>query len=449
MNLKSNIFYLLKIPCSAGRISVTFGKADDDTNVRRAKEAAFDLNKRLPAEVDWFPDADDEKVKEIIGLISAGKPIPQEDLESISKLNAAVYNFGLDEQKDDESLARDILKIDEIFSGLDLGQITGLINRNRQDAEVPPVHEQDVAKEIERAKDDILDAVAAKLRKLSDGSESGCLIKIIKAGQNLKGNGFSKSIADELIIRYNKKYRGDVIKLENNIHEQVKKTLELRDRAGLEAAAGDIAGILEKWAELEMPVSLKALGENVGLSEDYLVIKSMRDLRAYLADEAGMPELAAKLEKDVAEIVSENDAFIQAFRSDGEKLSKIQAESDWYKSFSAGIKELEDTGLRCLWYLAKDDHARLDRIIKAMRETDKMAGNAPDGDIAAYRQEVYLKARAVLFEIYKASIFDMACTLAREIKNEFGDMGELREHIDRDLRTTEMSAASVIKKSRR
>ena len=168
MSLKNNPFYLLRVSCSATRREILSAAEEmsfllDSTICSDAQNALVNPNKRLAAEMDWFIDVNSEIVKKIQTCIDNGTPISTDGLNSLSKLNATIYNLSLLDNHDPFEIGFYILDLDEQFSLLEAEDITNRINQNRSSAKLSDVQLYDVMSQLGRIREEIRQSVSEKL----------------------------------------------------------------------------------------------------------------------------------------------------------------------------------------------------------------------------------------------------------------------------------------------
>jgi len=132
-NLKDNPFHILRLSCDADRVTIIDTAAAmipvlGDFVCNNAQSELMIPNKRLQAEIDWFPGLALPKLTAINALIDNGKEIPTEELNGISLLNALLHNMDLGKPDSVDGAVKSIFLIDKAFGAIDTSLVLKDIN---------------------------------------------------------------------------------------------------------------------------------------------------------------------------------------------------------------------------------------------------------------------------------------------------------------------------------
>ncbi|MBQ9896507.1 MAG: hypothetical protein IJM40_04240, partial [Synergistaceae bacterium] len=176
MNIFENPFYILGVSPADNRRAIAAAADDkafllgDSKAVEEARSALLIPDKRLAAEMRWFPGSDSEQVSEIIkflGNLRDGKDTDIEDLDEITdaidgidKVNLFIYIWEFKTIDDYETA---ILEINDGFEEIYTEDVLDLINEARKEAGFPEADEPELEQELNNYRADIVKAIDGKL----------------------------------------------------------------------------------------------------------------------------------------------------------------------------------------------------------------------------------------------------------------------------------------------
>ena len=177
--IKNNPFYILDIPMTAPKGAVLSAAENavllgDSQGANDAAVTLLNPQKRLGAELGWFPGADDDLIDKIKASVKASVPVDISGLRGVTALNASVYDFTLRDpakkaKKQREKIDQyvvDILRMAILYDHLDPESITEKINSAREAADILPATVSQVAEEISSMRSGISGEIASKIWKL-------------------------------------------------------------------------------------------------------------------------------------------------------------------------------------------------------------------------------------------------------------------------------------------
>ena len=226
----SNPFYILNIPMTANHKEI-YSAVDDislltgDASCEDSASALISPVRRTSAELDWFPECDEDIICRIRDAVGSGWPVEDsaaEGLSGISRVNADIYNLELRVKNagaDDSALrgnavARDILSIDAELRGCRQAELLDDINLRRQVAGITMASVEGLADALDEKRSRTASEIARLFALLSD--EDNVTLANHLAGY-LRDNpaAFTGSVIPELIDRYE-------IQMQQVIQEQTK-----------------------------------------------------------------------------------------------------------------------------------------------------------------------------------------------------------------------------------
>ena len=174
-SLEKNPFYLLQVSCFDDRRAI-MDAADEmsfslDQNVCiDAQNALLSLNRRLSAELEWFPVADRQKCRKLAECIQNRRPLPSDWQNALCQLNAEIYNYSLVpalETDPDEQIEK-IEMIAQLFALLDPVETAEMINQSRKAAKMGETDPDQVAEGINELRTGIRKEISGKLAELDE-----------------------------------------------------------------------------------------------------------------------------------------------------------------------------------------------------------------------------------------------------------------------------------------
>ena len=174
-SLEKNPFYLLQVSCFDDRRAI-MDAADEmsfslDQNVCiDAQNALLSLNRRLSAELEWFPVADRQKCRKMAECIQNRRPLPSDWQNALCQLNAEIYNYSLVpalETDPDEHIEK-IEMIAQLFALLDPVETADMINQSRKAAKMGETDPDQVAEGINELRTGIRKEISGKLAELDE-----------------------------------------------------------------------------------------------------------------------------------------------------------------------------------------------------------------------------------------------------------------------------------------
>ena len=226
MALNNNPFFLLKLPCTAGRREIVSSAEDmsfilDSETCSNAQNELINPNKRLSAEINWFIDVDKNTITSIHTRIENDEPISTEGLSPLSTLNATVYNFSLSTNYNSFELGYSIMEIDKQFSVLNVEDIVETINRNRNAAKLALVQKQDVSLELRKKREEIRQLITEKLSRLDQNAFIDLITMLAEkflADNTFHENVIISDVIDQYEIRMQSALESSIEEIEKHIN---------------------------------------------------------------------------------------------------------------------------------------------------------------------------------------------------------------------------------------
>ncbi|MBR0150995.1 MAG: hypothetical protein IJP89_06510 [Synergistaceae bacterium] len=200
MNILENPFCVLGVSSRDNRRRISEAAEEksflgDSESVREAQNVLTIPGRRLTAEIRWFPGMDNEYIRGIIEYfhrLEAGKNpgrINSSGVRSLALLNLAVSVFSFRKFRDASAIKEDILLICRCFDAVSTEGVCAVINNDRLIAGFPQANENDVVRELNDYRADILGMIDGKLSALTQNEYSGLAVRL--ASKYSEGDGKS------------------------------------------------------------------------------------------------------------------------------------------------------------------------------------------------------------------------------------------------------------------
>ena len=180
MNIFDNPFYTLGVSAKSNRQQISskaeekiFLNENEAKSINEARNILIIPDKRLAAEIRWFPGVSDRNIREIIDYfakLKADQPpnkINVSVFKSAALLNFAVYIFPFHNFKNVSQITKSIVSIDQCFKTVSLGSLCAVINKDRLEAGFTMAKRPEVEREFNNYRLDIVKTLNETLSKLS------------------------------------------------------------------------------------------------------------------------------------------------------------------------------------------------------------------------------------------------------------------------------------------
>lgn len=437
MKLQNNPFFILGLPCSAGRREIVAAADElsfllDADTCSNAQNELINLNKRLSAELSWFLDAEKADIQAIQDAVNNNDPLSTDGLSSLSKLNATLYNFSISGEEDPYELGYSILDIDEQYSALDYSEIADAVNRNRTAAKIAVVQDNDISEELNRKRDDIRQAISDRLANLDQDTYVELITMLAEkciADDDYEDGVVLSDVVDQYEVKMQAQLEESTERIESHIDH-------IQHLANDEAIGDNIKSLIrqvQKWDKIAQPLQLKsqASGMPHEISEHLGIL--LRNLALYLHNEKGKSQEALTLVDAMKGVFAELGNLSDLFDSDSDTLKDlIQGEKD-AQAVVAEMNALQQQSESLKSFATStsvnsfvDRAKKLDAKLKSIDLDTETRTNA--------RENLCLMARGTAIELHNTK-HDTANALiiARALQTEFGDLPSLRTKLAEDI----------------
>lgn len=213
MNISDNPFFMLGVSTRDNRRQITaaaeekaFVSGSDDLG--EARTALLIPEKRIAAEVRWFPGMDDAKVSEISEFfrnMAAGKSIglmSTDGFRSLAWLNFSVYMFGYKKFAGVSDMAGAVLAVCSCFDGISTEGVCATVNNDRLIAGFPMTDEAELDRALNDYRADILAVIEGRLSGLSREEYTGLAEELAGKYADESGKYYGSILLGDFLAGY-------------------------------------------------------------------------------------------------------------------------------------------------------------------------------------------------------------------------------------------------------
>lgn len=440
MKRSSNPFFVLRLPCSAGRKDIVAAAEErsflsDPEACADAQNELLHLSKRLCAEIGWFPDLDQDAVLFLQEKMEAGEELPTDRLPPLAKLNASLYNFAISAEEDPYEIGYALLELDEQYAALDLEEITTVINQARAIAKVALAQESEVAEAITKKRDEIRQIITERLASLDEDAYIELVTLLAEkcvAAEDYEDGVVLEDIVDQYEVRMQ-------AQLEEKAEDITAQIAHIQQLSQEKAINDDIAALIQQvqaWDNLAQPLQLKSQASGMPHEISERLGWAIRKLALSLHNEKGCTEAALKLVDAMRDVFAELYDLADLFDSDADTLNALLQEEAEAKVVLDEMDELKKQGdaLGAQPVLSMHEiNAFLARLKKLNQNLKTMALDTKAQKIV--RQNLYYIGRSVVVYLHNGRKETwLALVVAEALQEEFRDMPELCAKARDDVR---------------
>ena len=441
MRLQENPFFILNISCSADRKTIVAAAEERSLFVNsaacvEAQNTLLSVTKRLSAEVDWFPDANELAINEIRNSIEKSSPLPTDGLTSLSLLNATLYNFCNSSDEDCYEVGYTILDIDEQFSSLHIESIVDCINEIRERAHFSKIKSQELRVELDNKRSRIRKEITERLSALNEDAYVELVTLLSEKCVAATDYNDGPIIAD-IIDQYEIRIQSKLEQMSGDIENQIRTIQGQRDEQETANAVNELIKSVASWDIIAQPLQVKAQASGMPHEISEELGRELRDLALYLHNERGLTQLALDLVVAMRKVFAELEYLAEWLQEDYDALKDIISDEK-------NAKELTDS---------LDNLRKLSEEIKASPSVEKV--NRFISDLISLDRKLFsIELNAVAQENLRESLCylgrgtavalhnerqqtELALTIATALQNEFGNISTLSAKLSEDVRTLE------------
>ena len=440
MKLQQNPFYILKVPCTAGRREIVSASDEmsfvlDSETCVAAQNDLLNPNKRLSAEMGWFIDVNAEKAESIRSYIENGEPIPTDGLPVLSKLNAAVYNLSLSEIKDTGELERSIVGIDELFSSLDVDEVVVDINYCRETAKIAQAQPSDVEAELGKKREEIRQAITEKLSALDQDSYVVLITQL--AEKYIADEDYEDGvILDDVLDQYEVRMQSVLEEGAEAVKKQIAEIKNLADsQAFVLANIRELIQRIQNWDRIAQPLQLKSQASGMPHQISERLGSELRALAVYLHNEKGLTKEALTLVNAMRDVFAELGNLAELFKSDAKTLASMLDHHVKEEIAAITLRDFKNESEK-LKSPVPTKRKDVKKYLTGLRELNaKIKGMQLDAETKRFiRERLCYIARGVALNCHNIKHeTSLALMIAKTLVYEFSDIPALYSQLNEDV----------------
>ncbi len=437
MSIKNNPFFLLNISTSASRREIIAAAEEqsflhDASICSEAQNELVSINRRTAAEMDWFLDVDETNLNIIKSCISEQKEIPTDNLESLSRLNATLFNFSL-LNNDIYELGYGIQDIDEQFSDLDEDEIINTINTCRNSAKMAVVQQAEVSSELSKKRERIRQEITNKLSGLDKSDYIELTTIIGERYVDLETEG--GVIFEDILSQYEIDMQSEIESGVDSIRAQISKIKNDKDVVVIKKDVQDLISLVKSWDVLAQPLQLKsqASGMPHEISDD--LAHEIRNVAFYLNNEKGEAEIALSLVKNMYSVFEEIEDLASIFDEDSEELTGIIQS---HKDAKRVLDELESIKTLCEQTRKSPSDVNVANLISKVRAVNAQVKTLPLDieTIKKIRTNICMTVRDTAVDLHnRAGKTNLSLRISQALYELFSDITDIKAQLYNDTIT--------------
>ncbi len=439
MKLQDNPFYILNIPCTAGRRDIISAAEElsfllDPDVCSAAQNELINSSKRLTAELGWFIELEKEKLDSIHEKIESGEEIQTDGLNPLSKLNATLYNYSISSEFDVFELGYAILDIDEQYSNLDANGICEILNNSRTSAKLSTLTEKEISVEINNKRDDIRQIISERLSEIDQDSYVELITML--AEKCIADDDYEDGIIlADVIDQYEVRMQAQIEESTDRIETHITHIQQLANDKAISENVNTLIRQVQNWDKLAQPLQLKSQASGMSHEISERLGRSLHDLALYLHNEKGKTNEALTLVNAMKDVFAELGDLSDTFDSDSEALNDLlQGEKDAKEV----LAEMDAVSILAESLKSFATSSSVDAFISRVKNIDTKLKSLPlDSETRTKaRENLCYMAREAAIELHNTKHQTAyALTISKALSSEFGDISSLKSKLLQDTTT--------------
>lgn len=438
MNLQNNPFYILDVSCSDKRRTIMSAAEElsfalDQNLCMEAQNVLINPGKRLAAEIDWFIDLDSLDLSRIRENIESRNPVSTDDLVSLSRLNATIYNLSLIEDADIYEVGYEIMDIDDLFSALDASEIMDQINEKRQNANMTEVTLQGIIQELGKKRENIRQMLNEILVRFTEEEYVELITRL--AEKCIEAADRNHEIIFDLIDQYEIRMQTKLEKETRDVEQEIQRIKELKSERGVYENVKSFINCVKEWDKIAQPLQLKSQASGLPHTISEHLGLEIRELALFLNNERELAKEALLIVDAMKDVFAELEGLAELFVSDSNTLDTIVKEKDGAQEINREFGELLRTSEKIVLdptlSSIEDYLARIVSLSRTIKQLDIEASIKNQ-----LRDRICKLARDTAYEIHqKKKRTEFSYKIICELQAEFSDLWMLSAKLkgDRDV----------------
>lgn len=305
---------------------------DADT-VAQARNILTNPQKRLAAEIRWFPGLGADVIAEILDACMAWRAQAQREAPDIlcpsklSELNVQVSMLPFRPMDDVEEATRRILQISRSFEALQVGALEEELNLYRSLAGFPPVvSASEIEEELRGHRGEIRNAISLRLKAFSQEQHTEICNALAQA-QTKAEDGYY-AILDDVLDDYGLAVALELEDQKKQILGQASAIDQAMQTPGFGNALGAVLTEMKRWAARARPLQLLARGRGQRHWDSEEIAYALREMAIKLHNGHRLTVEALEIVKALKASFSELPGFAEQMDESIQTLEQVLAEKE-------------------------------------------------------------------------------------------------------------------------
>lgn len=340
MNLFDNPFYILGASPADNKqrlceLAEEKSLLLDADAIAKAHNILMNPQKRLIAEISWFPGASKEDQSFIVECCDKLKrgfgkcDLKHLRLGELAFLNCKWFELDCSTIKDPKTAQESILELSSLFERIDLKIAIKQINQGRIESGFPVVTDMSrVEEELRNIREEIKLVIRTKLATYSREEYVEILTALAEKYAASDDTYHGHAVISDLLADYKLNYAEEIEDQKRRILETVSNIKKSASSMRLVGAISDLSDKVITWDKLVQPIQLAARGEGKREEDSDEVAYAIRDLAIDLHNQHNQTAQALRLTMLLKEQFSELPDFLERINEDAITLQRINQERE-------------------------------------------------------------------------------------------------------------------------
>ncbi len=459
MSYKDNPFYILGASITDNRRKIASLCEEKslyvDSAICESAQSSLTMpQKRLKAEMRWFPDCKEEDVVSIISFITDSAKNVSTDSDvvayscSLTQLNAYCASFEEKSLTEIRDIKRELLRISRLFETLDAEEIRNILNEKREKSGFPQIENiADIEGNISEIRLEIKKLISAKLQQFPDDKYIEIVTAISESYSSKRNKG--QAVLEDIISEYQLRITDKLEAKASTIIRVAEFITQSADKINIDEALKDLLDALYDWDKMAQPMQLGALTKGGKHSESEKMYYKMRDLSISLHNKFHLSEQALQINEAMQEVFAEMPENLEQLKEDNKTLNRIVENN----KFDPGVEDGLNNIVSIVESITKQSEpatvSKIDELLKKTKELNGLLLQLPEERSIEYRKVLCGLVRTAALDLHnEKQQTQSAMLITNTLLQYFSDIEEIRLKLAEDSSALTMQSNQVIAKKK-
>ncbi|MGO5131227.1 hypothetical protein [Mitsuokella jalaludinii] len=271
MNWQENPFYILQIPMTATKSVINdktddlcFDNPDHEEMYEEARSLLSNPQKRISAEIRWFPGLSDAEDRKLRADLSQQKLLSGIFANDLVRMNALIYNLTC--EKDDQIIIV-LADIDRLYQKISLEDVRMWINVTRQKARITPIQNIEILRtDWNEVRNDVRSAVHSVVKGMRRERYTRFANELAKKIFGRKDFGV---ILEDFFSAYQLDMNAFIMEKKEKIYQVLQRVADSPDENSIKALEMEIQPFSSVIRPVAMMQEAKGIDDSAGAFEIY------------------------------------------------------------------------------------------------------------------------------------------------------------------------------------